>query len=112
MGATRRPRKATVIVGTVAAVLIAVTSSARGAPRPEGPPGLTKHRQAGSEEGGETEQLMERAEQYAAVRTAPALSVSADAFQAARAQASALPAAAGAWSGGTNQPSHPTRKTA
>jgi hypothetical protein len=55
MGATRRPRKSTVIVGTVAAVLIAVTSSASGAPRPDGPPGLTKHRQAESEEAGETE---------------------------------------------------------
>ena len=104
MGATRRPRRMTVIVGTVAAVLIAVTSSAGGAPRPDGPPGLTKHRQAESEEAGETEQLMDRAEQYAAVRTAPAVSVSADAFQAARAQASALPAAAGAWSEVTDQP--------
>jgi hypothetical protein len=104
MGPTRRLSKSTVIVWIVVAVLIAVTSSASSAPKPGGPPGLTKHRRAETEEEGETEELMDRAEQYAAVRTAPAQSVSAEAFQAARAQANALPAAAGAWSEVTNQP--------
>src|SRR5262245_50574241 len=104
MGATRGLSKSTVIVGTVVMVLIAVTSAATGAPQRGGPPGPSKHRRAETEETGETEQLMDRAEQYAAVRTAPALSVSADAFQAARAQANALPAAAGTWSEVTDQP--------
>src|SRR5262245_4297421 len=104
MGATRSLSKSTAIVGTVVAILIAVTSAASGAPQPDGPPGLTKHREADTEEAGETRQLMDRAEQYAAVRTAPAQSVSADAFQAARAQANALPAAAGTWREVTNQP--------
>src|SRR5262252_1087701 len=104
MRATRGLRRSTVVVGIVIAVLIAVTSTASGAPGSGGPPGLTKHRKAATEEEGETKELMDRSEQYAAVRTAPAQSVSADAFQAARAQADALPAAAGSWSEVTNQP--------
>src|SRR4029450_12463188 len=104
MRAIRGLSKSTLIIGIVVAVLIAVTSSASGAPERDGPPGLTKHRKADTEEAGETKELMDRASQYAAVRTAPALSVSADAFQAGRGEADALPAAAGAWSEVTNQP--------
>src|SRR5262245_66146739 len=98
MGATRHLSRSTVMFGTVTAGLLAVTSSASGVPKPGGPPGLTKHPKADTEQEGETRELMDRSSQYAAVRTAPAQSVSADAFVAARAQAAALPAAAGAWS--------------
>src|SRR5262249_37173395 len=110
MRATRALSKSTtVIVGIVMAVLLAVGGAASGAPAPGEPPGPTtdpeKRTQGESEEdAGETEELMDRAQQYAAVRTAPAASVSADAFRAARAQANLLPAAAGAWSEVTNQP--------
>ena len=101
MDATRGLSKSTaVIIGVVVAVLMAVAGAASGAPGRGGPPGLTKHaekntasaRASGEEtEGeGETEELLDRAEQYAAVRTAPAPSVSAEAFRAARAQASAV----------------------
>ncbi|MDP9221920.1 MAG: glycosyl hydrolase [Actinomycetota bacterium] len=53
---------------------------------------------------GETEELMDRAEQYAAVRTAPGTAVSSQAFTTARAAAQALPQASGSWSELTNQP--------
>src|SRR4029079_12907058 len=116
MDATRGLSKSTAfIIGVVVAVLMAVAGAASGAPGRGGPPGLTKHAEKNTasarasgeetEEGeGETEELLDRAEQYAAVRTAPAQSVSAEAFRAARAQASALPAAAGLWSEVTDKP--------
>ena len=81
MDATRGLSKSTAfIIGVVVAVLMAVAGAASGAPGRGGPPGPTRHpekdtasaRASGeeTEEGGdETEELMDRAEQYAAVRT-------------------------------------------
>lgn len=81
---------------------------------PAGPRGLTAHPHkaasaataSGPEgsDGGETAELMDRAAQYAAVRTAPAATVSAEAFQSAARQARALPLAGGAWRELTSQP--------
>ncbi len=76
-----------------------------------GPTGLTRHTThqgiralTAAAEDNETNDLMDRAEQYAAVRTAPGTSVGAGAFQAAQAAASALPLAAGKWQELTNRP--------
>ncbi|MGB9378197.1 MAG: hypothetical protein WCB04_11860 [Mycobacteriales bacterium] len=88
--------------------------SANAAPR-SGPTGLTKHvspnnpqaRSASTTDTGDdgaTQELMDRAEQYAAVRTAPGTTVSAEAFQAASAQAKKLPQAAGSWQELSNKP--------
>ena len=48
---------------------------------------------------------MNQANQYAAARTAPGLSIPAAAFAAAQAQAANLPLASGSWTQVTNQPS-------
>src|SRR4029078_7181018 len=91
-------------------LVVAFTAGANAAPR-RGPAGLSAHRDTGgtslapSAEGSEEEdeaddesqELMDRAEQYAAVRTAPAASVSAEAFQAAAAEARAPPLTPGSW---------------
>ena len=58
----------------------------------------------GDEGDDESEELMDRSEQYAAVRTAPAATVSAEAFQAAARQAAALPATPGQWQELTDVP--------
>ena len=54
--------------------------------------------------GGESEEILDGAAQFAAVRTAPAASVSPAAFTAAVAQASQLPLTGGGWREVTDQP--------
>src|SRR4051794_15022076 len=101
---TRRFEKSA-IVAIAVALTVALAGVSSAAPR-SGPTALTKHvARASSADGaspadagsGESEELMDRSEQYAAVRTAPADRVSAEAFQAAARQAAALPAMPGAW---------------
>ncbi len=118
MSRAQHLRKSTVVMATavtVGSLLVAGTSASGAARGPAGPTGLTKHLSANFSsaaaaaaadegDGGETEELMDRAEQYAAVRTAPGTTVSAGAFQAAARQAAALPAAVGSWSELTNLP--------
>jgi hypothetical protein len=102
-----------VIVG--AAPVLAISSTQFSVANSQGPPGLTARlRQsapsaaaastasANSDIGSETQALLDGAQQYAAVRTAPATSVSSDAFAAAFAQASALGQGGGRWREVTN----------
>jgi len=100
------------IVSVAFALLVAAAGVASAAPR-TGPVGLTKHvtnggasNAAPSNDGGDgqSQELMDRSEQYAAVRTAPAATVSAEAFQAAARQARALPLVPGTWQELTNRP--------
>jgi hypothetical protein len=98
-------------VGSVAALAtmaIAVPSSASPSPGHRGPAGLLPALQhkphAASSSNGEAQEIMDRSEQYAAVRTAPAASVSPDAFAAATAQANRLSATGGRWHEITDQP--------
>src|SRR5262249_30713875 len=53
---------------------------------------------------GQSDEIMDSSEQFAAIRTAPALTVSADAFTAAAAQARKLSRTGGHWREVTNQP--------
>jgi hypothetical protein len=96
---------------TMAGVLPA---SAAPAPKP-GPAGLVPalhhhssikaaSNASSSDGGGESEDILDGAAQYSAVRTAPAATVSASAFTAAAAQASHLPEHGGSWQEVTNQP--------
>ena len=62
------------------------------------------NRPADSGDGGESEEIMDSAAQFAAIRTAPALTVSANAFTAAEAQARRLPRFGGSWREVTDQP--------
>jgi hypothetical protein len=92
------------IASVAIAMLVALAGTASATPR-SGPAGLTKHatrvaphNASSTDEGdAESQALMDRSEQYAAVRTAPAAAVSAEAFQAAARQARALPVTAGSW---------------
>lgn len=119
MSLVRRLRASTVVVAAavpVAVFLVAGPSAATANPR-GGPAGLTRHLTPGAAQKASaaktgatksddpaTQELMDRSQQYAAVRTAPGTSVSAEAFQAAARQAAALPLAGGSWSELTNQP--------
>ncbi len=99
-----------IVLATMAAALPA---AAAGSPHP-GPAGLLPSHQhsthaASTKDGdngdnGETEEILDQAEEYAAVRTAPATSVSSDAFAAAAAQANGLRETGGPWREVTNQP--------
>ena len=110
---TARRFKTSAIASVAIMLLVAVTGVASAAPR-RGPAGLTARAAkvgapaasaSSSDEGdAESQELMDRSEQYAAVRTAPAASVSAEAFQAAARQAAALPATPGTWQELTNVP--------
>lgn len=99
------------IAAAVPATLFASIGAA-GASGVAGPRGLLAHKgtaaltanDEGEDDGGETAELLDREQEYAAVRTAPAATVSSQAMVAARAQAAALPAAAGAAKELTNQP--------
>jgi hypothetical protein len=114
MSEARRSRTAAVAVGAVVPVILSLavgTSSANAAAPLAGPTGLTKHGThhttktlGATSDDNETEDLMDRAEQYAAVRTAPGTKVSAGAFQAAAKAAGALPLAGGRWQELTNKP--------
>src|ERR1019366_6058853 len=59
---------------------------------------------ASSDGGGESDEILDGAAQFAAVRTAPAASVSPAAFTAAAAQANQLPLTGGGWREVTDQP--------
>jgi hypothetical protein len=120
MVALKRLRTTALASGAVASVILSFTVSAASpsSARPlAGPPGLLAHPAHpgtglsaartldDSDEGDdESEEIMDRSEQYAAVRTAPGTSVSAGAFQAARSAAAALPLAAGSWRELTTKP--------
>jgi hypothetical protein len=106
-----------IAAGAVIAALTMVGAmpvSAASAGRHPGPAGLlpavrgvhnSSNRPADSGgDDGESEEVMDSAQQFAAVRTAPALSVSADAFTAATAQARKLPQLGGRWREVTDQP--------
>lgn len=96
-------------VGSLAALLLAPPGGASPAAPLSGPTGLVAGPHLRAQlaprdgEGGETLELLDRAQQYAAVRTAPAATVSSRAFTAARAQANRLPLAAGSWRQLTDQ---------
>ena len=106
-----------IAAGTVVALLTMVGSlpvSAASAGRHPGPAGLLPavrgvHNTANKPadkggDSGESDEVMDSAQQFAAVRTAPALSVSAAAFTAAAAQARKLPQIGGRWREVTDQP--------
>ena len=104
--------KKSAVISVAVALLIGLAGVASAAPR-SGPVGLTRHATHGaglngaspSDEGSdESEELMDRSEQYAAVRTAPAATVSAEAFQVAARQARTLPATPGTWQELTDRP--------
>ncbi len=112
--AQRSPRRLrlAVLAAAVPATLLASVGAAGAAGVHSGPQGLLAHKTApsptatssGADDGGESAQLIDREQQYAAVRTAPAATVSTEAFTAARAQAAALPATAGRAKELTDQP--------
>ncbi len=108
-----------IAAGTVVAVLTMLGSapvSAASASRHPGPAGLLgavrglhNHDRANGPadkggDDGESEEVMDSAEQFAAIRTAPALTVSANAFTAADAQARKLSRIGGHWREVTDQP--------
>ncbi len=88
---------------------IAGTASAAASPRPhQGPPGLLpalKHTslQAGTDNGN-VDEVLASAQQFSAVRTAPATSVSSAAFAAAAAAAAKLPLTGKSWDEVTTKP--------
>ena len=104
MGATEGLSKSTVMVGTVVVLLIAVTSAASSAPQRWWPAGLDQAPQGGHGGGGRDRAADGSRRAVRRSAHGAGLSVSASTFQAARAQADALPAAAGTWSEVTNQP--------
>lgn len=99
-----RLRKSAILAGAVVPVALLMAAgpgqAATGAPRnSSGPAGLTKAMSATGESGedNETQEILDRSAQYAAVRTAPAATVSSEAFRTARAQAAKLPSFGGTW---------------
>lgn len=114
----RHPRSSAVALVATLTVISAAAAGTSGASsggnRPTGPTALTQHVHKGAtaatasgsegDDGGESAELMDRAAQYAAVRTAPAATVSAEAFQAAARQARALTSTGGGWRELTDQP--------
>ncbi len=115
MSVSKRLRATAIVMGAAVPVILSLavgTGSANAAASPSaGPRGLLAHthnhtvRTLGTDPGdNETQDLLDRSSQYAAVRTAPGTSVGAGAFQAAQAAAKALPAAPGTWSEVTKQP--------
>jgi hypothetical protein len=94
---------------TLIAMIGSVPVSAAPAGKP-GPAGLLPavrgllHATNDDDSGGESEEIMESAEQFSAVRTAPGTTVSPAAFAAATAAAGKLAHSAGRWREVTNQP--------
>ena len=106
----RKPGGLIVAAGSVLvlATMALAPSASAGAPY-RGPAGLLPAAQpkvhADSSGGsGESDNVLNGAAQYAAIRTAPALSVSADAFASAVTQANGLAYTGGSWREVTNQP--------
>jgi hypothetical protein len=116
--ATRRTTATLATSGLVAALALTLTAAGPTWASPlSGPHGLTSHLKSNANRplaatssgdqgggGGESQELLDRSEQYAAIRTAPAATVSSQAFQAARSAAAALPTAGSSWTELTNQP--------
>ena len=99
------------VMGSALAVVAAVASPALAGPsgHHRGPDGLLPALQHGSlklsnNDGGESEEILDAAQQFSAVRTAPAATVSPAAFTAAARAASKLPLAGGSYKQVTNQP--------
>jgi hypothetical protein len=100
-----------VVVASSVIVLVAMAGSAAVAASPKpypGPagllPGLRHALSNASDNGGEANEALDSAEQFAAVRTAPAATVSPAAFTAAAAAAAHLGTTGGNWRQVTNQP--------
>jgi hypothetical protein len=103
-------------MGTVILSLTLAAASPSWAGPLSGPRALTQHAKHSTSnstlakdddddgDGGETAELIDRDQQYAAIRTAPAATVSSQAFVAARQAAAALPQAGGSWNELTDQP--------
>src|SRR5438105_2061505 len=84
---------------------VPVSASPGGKPGPAGLlPAVRGLHHGTNDGGGESDQIMESATQFAAVRTAPGTTVSPAAFAAATAAAAKLPQAGGRWQELTNQP--------
>jgi len=85
---------------------VPVSAALGGKPGPGGllPALRGVHHGTSAEPGGESEEIMDRAEQFAAVRTAPATKVSPAAFAAATAAARKLAHSSGRWQEVTHQP--------
>jgi hypothetical protein len=117
---TSRRRSIRTVVALIAAPLITIAATQAGvadgasAAKNPGPAGLTARlRQraaqlnsinAHADAGNETDALIAAAQQYSQIRTAPATSVSSQAFTSAITQASSLRRTAGAWSELTTLP--------
>src|ERR1700690_1408155 len=106
-----RPGLRLVVIGSAVAVVAALGSPALAGAhsRHPGPAGLVPALRHASispndDAGGEPEDIMDSAEEFAAVRTAPATSVSAAAFTAAGKAASQLPQTGSHWRQVTDQP--------
>jgi hypothetical protein len=97
-----------VIALTTIAGMLPVSASSASKPGPAGllpvPHSGKIRAAANSQGGGESEEILNAAAQFAAVRTAPATSVSPAAFTAADAQASRLSLTGGRWREVTDQP--------
>src|ERR1700690_3322664 len=109
-----RPGLRLVVIGSAVAVVAALGSPALAGAhsRHPGPAGLVPALRHASispndDAGGEPEDIIESAEEFAAVRTAPATSVSAAAFTAAGKAASQLPQTGSHWRQGTHPPFNP-----
>jgi hypothetical protein len=87
-----------------AAAMMLISSAGAGAQSSPTPAALSRHLAGADGGGGASEDILNGAAQYAAVRTAPAVTVSSDAFQAAFAQARALPRVGTSWSQLTDRP--------
>jgi hypothetical protein len=102
-----------VVAGSVVAAMAAAVSASAGTPpRPQhpGPGGLVpalRHaslKTSNASDQGENEQILDSAKQFAAIRTAPATTVSPNAFFAAATAARRLTHSGGRWQEVTNQP--------
>ncbi len=115
MSLDSRWRRGALVAGTVIPVAVALTAGPGMAGNYRGPGGLLPDNPRGhvalnAEDGdsggggGETQKILARAQEYAAVRTAPAASVSSEAFSAAYRQARALKQSGRSWQEVTNLP--------
>ena len=107
----RKPSRLIVVAGSVLALAtMAIAPSASAAAPYRGPACVPAaqpkiHANASDDGGGESDEIMDSSEQYAAVRTAPGTSVSPAAFAAATAAAANGPSyRGGRWQEVTNQP--------
>lgn len=109
MSVRTRWRGRLVAAGAVLPVVVALAAAPGAASAgPAGPPGLLPRSPAisphTSGDRGATNEILDAAAQYSAIRTSPGRLVSARAFEAARAQAALLAQSGGRWQEVTNQP--------